>query len=739
MWTGSDCSLRSCPVGPAWATNAADPHDYSECSNQGICNRATGECECFNGFDGAACSRMTCPNDCSGNGRCLPISDVPTAIPYGATNWDAGRLFTCLCDAGFRGADCSERYCPTGDDPLTLCTDDSKDSVQEIRFTLGSELLHRGVADTDGTALATSAEERMDLFGATASSGFSAVRKTAGQMRVTFTDSVGRAYVTHAIDNVLAKGFDANAIDNQLPRASLEAALESLPDQVVPDVKVTSDVTSDATTGDGGEAYILQRRWLVTFVHNDAQSSLVGLQNPLKCDTGYSCTEPGCQPMVQMPFLFRYASTSSSSSLGASATAFGPKSVAAASQSNVVNFYVHTHLDTTAFTNKNIIRLASESQPQLPVGVDIDTKSSRTVLADADYDFAGTLPGSDTLTTTVTLPSSLLAVDKAYNGWTITITSGSNKGLVRTCTSYSALVCTVTALAAIINTPTTFTLTSPRTGTIYSNGGATTVTIPTTFDGLITSVNSYVSTYYVGWWIEITSGSNTYFSRVSASSFTAASGSAPHLVTLTVDTLPVTGLAGASYRLHARKFRRYDARILVAVVDPASGDASDSSVDVFYTKVVTGHANIFSDSERVGTETHGVWRKTTTFTPTLNGFTFQGPIPAGVGGANPKVTLSQLPGAILEFPDRNLVSNDGQARFFEIAIKLPDCNVAVSAPGNVLKTMAFIAAGSNIPNVDKDVENIECSARGSCNRGTGQCECFGGYAGAACQTQSVLV
>lgn len=36
-------------------------HWYSECSNAGICNRRTGECECFDGFEGYACQHLQCP------------------------------------------------------------------------------------------------------------------------------------------------------------------------------------------------------------------------------------------------------------------------------------------------------------------------------------------------------------------------------------------------------------------------------------------------------------------------------------------------------------------------------------------------------------------------------------------------------------------------------------------------------------------------------------------------------
>ncbi|CAN0043508.1 unnamed protein product [Sphacelaria rigidula] len=88
---------------------------------------------------------MECPNDCSGNGKCLSMRQlallttdtdlVPSAVVYGSaagniSTWDADSVFGCYCDwMGYQGGgpsytnasdwtsyDCSKRTCPTGDD-----------------------------------------------------------------------------------------------------------------------------------------------------------------------------------------------------------------------------------------------------------------------------------------------------------------------------------------------------------------------------------------------------------------------------------------------------------------------------------------------------------------------------------------------------------------------------------------------------------------------------------------------
>jgi len=146
-------------------------HFYRECSNKGICDRKSGECDCFDGYTGSACQRTTCPNDCSGHGTCeymreladgkrIAAPDAPaptignrmmacTTLIADTDNdgdmdivrndgtcgwiegdaddnhgtqyslWDEESQMGCRCDAGYSGPDCSSKKCPLGDDPLT--------------------------------------------------------------------------------------------------------------------------------------------------------------------------------------------------------------------------------------------------------------------------------------------------------------------------------------------------------------------------------------------------------------------------------------------------------------------------------------------------------------------------------------------------------------------------------------------------------------------------------------------
>lgn len=135
-FTGPDCSLRECKFDFSWTAEGTGTvpagnglggqHAYTECSSKGICNRSTGECECFPGYEGQGCARQSCPNDCSGHGSCLLDYEVTGVIPsmhhvYTSAMWSANKSRQCACDRGWQGADCSERMCPYGDDPITDC------------------------------------------------------------------------------------------------------------------------------------------------------------------------------------------------------------------------------------------------------------------------------------------------------------------------------------------------------------------------------------------------------------------------------------------------------------------------------------------------------------------------------------------------------------------------------------------------------------------------------------------
>lgn len=147
-FTGADCSLRTCPHGPAWADNVVDftgidgGHNLAECSNRGICDRETGKCRCEEGrFEGSACERKTCPSDCNKRGRCQSLQYYATLKDPGEGNvytyeniWDAEMMYGCNCDADSLAPDCLLRSCPSGDDPFTGTAFDSDGiQVEEIQ------------------------------------------------------------------------------------------------------------------------------------------------------------------------------------------------------------------------------------------------------------------------------------------------------------------------------------------------------------------------------------------------------------------------------------------------------------------------------------------------------------------------------------------------------------------------------------------------------------------------------
>ncbi|ETV88347.1 hypothetical protein, variant 1 [Aphanomyces astaci] len=165
-WTGFDCSSRQCPKGRAWfnpPTAVDTAHDtLVECSNVGLCDRAIGMCRCDPLFEGPACNRLTCPNQCSHRGKCASLRQLaarqeangvilPPSVygsnPNAISTWDADTIFGCQCGKAltlfgdaprFTAYDCSELPCPKGDDPWTL---NQANEVQAISCTADGGLV----------------------------------------------------------------------------------------------------------------------------------------------------------------------------------------------------------------------------------------------------------------------------------------------------------------------------------------------------------------------------------------------------------------------------------------------------------------------------------------------------------------------------------------------------------------------------------------------------------------------
>jgi len=215
---------------PAYAT-AGEGHFYMECSNMGICDRSTGQCQCFEGYSGAGCRRSNCPSDCSGHGVCKTVSQQKGGFEYDL--WDKDMSRSCVCDAGYSGPDCSERKCALGDDPLITGKVNEKQWV-DIYTNL------------DGT---------VDM-------AFS------GNVRLIYTDYNGVEWTTDPIAVAPFDGTNGGDIET-----AVETALNGLPDDVLSEVTVaatwvqkvipgTFDVTASSpdlkpSTGAAGATYVL--------------------------------------------------------------------------------------------------------------------------------------------------------------------------------------------------------------------------------------------------------------------------------------------------------------------------------------------------------------------------------------------------------------------------------------------------------------------------------------------------
>jgi hypothetical protein len=384
-YTGRDCSERTCQYGRSWAdtpygrrfgadaqnsekTGAA--HQYAECSDAGICDRKTGECQCNDGFSGDGCRYSACPNDCSGHGTCEFSSELategqvfevssrtPTHLrstndrSYGV--WDQHSTRACVCDPYWHGNDCSLRMCPKGDDPLT----------KSVKNKIGANAEQRNEIQT---VTITAANSFFDNKGEYVGLG--------GTFTLTYTDAYGQEWTTRPIrvktqlsgdtltvdaasdkvkdsnsrlalfDKHDVVGFESPVANGLLNRNFVvKTSTEGSEIEVVGDV--TSSITSSANnkvflanqnTGEIGVKRALQELpnqvipsitvdETITDVSNTyritfSDAANAGDQQLLKCRVD-ACTTDGCQPRTAgLKGLFQVAGTGISSQVISAAT-----------------------------------------------------------------------------------------------------------------------------------------------------------------------------------------------------------------------------------------------------------------------------------------------------------------------------------------------------------------------------------------------------------------------------------
>ena len=186
-------------------------HAYAECGNKGICDRKSGECDCFPGYSGAGCQKAACGDaTCSGHGVCMSAQDLAAADHGNVYNlWDSEVTMGCKCEPGYSGPTCESKMCKHGLDPLYI-----DDDYMTIRAPTARVLLQ--YVNVTG-----SLEGRDDLGNADADGNQDTGLSITGTYAIKFYDAFGEDYQT----DPLAATADCTAI---------KAALESMANDIVP-------------------------------------------------------------------------------------------------------------------------------------------------------------------------------------------------------------------------------------------------------------------------------------------------------------------------------------------------------------------------------------------------------------------------------------------------------------------------------------------------------------------------
>jgi len=259
---GGDCSKRECPYEIAWVDTPSDKdvaHALAECAGRGICNRDTGDCECFDGFTGKGCRRTTCPNDCSGHGTCEYIKelrndlgdnykhtgDAPSTDQYAfefPLMWDYHKTRACVCDPKWTDIDCSRRMCPKG-----------------------NYALYNNAMPVSETQLVRVMDWSSEY----------------DEFALTFRSTLNEEFTTYTLHA------------SNLTYLQVEDALNSLPNKIIEDVDVMINRTVFA--GDSKGPGVAGRDWVNIYI-TFAGTMTTGDQYALECRTNV-CAD-GCQPKI---------------------------------------------------------------------------------------------------------------------------------------------------------------------------------------------------------------------------------------------------------------------------------------------------------------------------------------------------------------------------------------------------------------------------------------------------------